>query len=128
MMDDQEYLLIYMDPDYNWLDPYHAMNNHFVRSRFLLDFFEAICSDTMVELVTSWDGENSTDKYSVRYLRNALAIIPTPVDYTSEKFVKFWNRSTQYLNYFGVYKDRDHRWSVRVSFLLRQLLLLQFTV
>lgn len=36
MMDKQEYLLIYLDPDYNWLDVYHAMNNHFVRSRRLI--------------------------------------------------------------------------------------------
>ena len=69
----------------------------------------------MLDLSTSWDNKNSSDSHAVNYLKNALAIIPTPVDYTSDKFVKFWNRSTQYLNYFGVYKDDDRKWSVRVS-------------
>ncbi|KAK6012697.1 ligand-binding protein, receptor family [Ostertagia ostertagi] len=32
LTDSQQYLLIYLDADYNWLNVYHAMNNHFFRS------------------------------------------------------------------------------------------------
>ncbi|EPB72093.1 hypothetical protein ANCCEY_08815 [Ancylostoma ceylanicum] len=31
LTDSQQYLLIYLDADYNWLNVYHAMNNHFFR-------------------------------------------------------------------------------------------------
>uniref|UniRef100_A0A1I7XA08 Guanylate cyclase n=1 Tax=Heterorhabditis bacteriophora TaxID=37862 RepID=A0A1I7XA08_HETBA len=67
LMDSQEYLLIYLDTDYNWLNVYYAMNNHFVRN-------------TMIDLSSSWDLGNSSDKQVVEYSRSALAIIPTPVN------------------------------------------------
>lgn len=31
LMDHDEYVLIYLDTNYNWLNVYHAMNNHFFR-------------------------------------------------------------------------------------------------
>uniref|UniRef100_A0A183DIT0 ANF_receptor domain-containing protein n=1 Tax=Gongylonema pulchrum TaxID=637853 RepID=A0A183DIT0_9BILA len=31
LMESGDYVLIYLDPDYNWLNTYHAMNNHFFR-------------------------------------------------------------------------------------------------
>ncbi|VDO69760.1 unnamed protein product [Onchocerca flexuosa] len=34
LMESGDYVLIYLDPDYNWLSTYHAMNNHFFRGIF----------------------------------------------------------------------------------------------
>ncbi|KHJ79486.1 hypothetical protein OESDEN_20866, partial [Oesophagostomum dentatum] len=48
LTDSQQYLLIYLDADYNWLNVYHAMNNHFFRN-------------TMIDLQSSWDVTNSSD-------------------------------------------------------------------
>lgn len=31
LMDNGEYLLIFLDANFNWLNVYHAMNNHFLR-------------------------------------------------------------------------------------------------
>ncbi|CAI4232715.1 unnamed protein product [Auanema sp. JU1783] len=103
LMDKQDYLLIYLDTDYNWLNVYHAMNNHFVRN-------------TMIDLSSSWDFPNSSDRKVAEYLRNALAIIPSPVRLDSERFSKFWQSANQHLINFGVQKDPiAHNWSIKVN-------------
>lgn len=33
MTENQQYMLIYLDTDYNWLNVYYAMNNHFLRGK-----------------------------------------------------------------------------------------------
>lgn len=35
LLDTGEYALIYVDSEFNWNNVYHAMNNHFLRSKFL---------------------------------------------------------------------------------------------
>ncbi|VDN34847.1 unnamed protein product [Cylicostephanus goldi] len=72
LTDSQQYLLIYLDADYNWLNVYHAMNNHFFRN-------------TMIDLQSSWDVTNSSDHRIIGYSRAALAIIPTPVELNSAR-------------------------------------------
>ncbi|CAD6195344.1 unnamed protein product [Caenorhabditis auriculariae] len=87
-----DYLLIYLDTSYDWLDVYHAMNNHFLRN-------------TMNNLQQSWDATNSSDRKMVDYARSALAIIPTPVKLTSQRFHNFWSKANEHLHYFGVQKS-----------------------
>uniref|UniRef100_A0A0K0DB38 ANF_receptor domain-containing protein n=1 Tax=Angiostrongylus cantonensis TaxID=6313 RepID=A0A0K0DB38_ANGCA len=80
LTDSQQYLLIYLDADYNWLNVYHAMNNHFFRSHL-----NCAVQDTMIDLQSSWDVSNSSDHRIIGYSRAALAIIPTPVELNSER-------------------------------------------
>jgi len=89
LMNDGEYVLVYLDTDYNWLNVYHAMNNHFFR-------------DTLLELSKSWDSPNSPDRQVVNYSRTALAIMPTPVRLDTPLFKEFWRRASHYLPRFGV--------------------------
>lgn len=43
LMDDGDYVLVYLDPDYNWLNMYHAMNNHFFRSKsFIITVYHIV--------------------------------------------------------------------------------------
>lgn len=35
---EKDYMLIYVDTNYDWLNVYHAMNNHFLRSGFSYHF------------------------------------------------------------------------------------------
>ena len=86
------YALLYLDTDYNWLNVYHAMNNHFFR-------------DTLRKLDDSWDNPNSTDPMLVEYSRSALAIIPTPVQLDSKVFTEFWQKANSYLPQFGVHQQ-----------------------
>lgn len=91
LMDNGEYVLIYLDTDYNWYNVYHAMNNHFFR-------------DTLIEVSESWDRPNSPDRQVVNFSKTALAIIPTPVKLESDKFIDFWEKANNYLVNFGVQK------------------------
>uniref|UniRef100_A0A7E4URV4 Guanylate cyclase n=1 Tax=Panagrellus redivivus TaxID=6233 RepID=A0A7E4URV4_PANRE len=91
LMDNNEYMLIYLDTDYNWYNVYHAMNNHFFR-------------DTLIEVSESWDVPNSPDRQVVNYSKTALAIIPTPVKLDSPMFTTFWQKANQFLVNFGVQK------------------------
>ncbi|KAK6738822.1 hypothetical protein RB195_020741 [Necator americanus] len=101
LTDSQQYLLIYLDPDYNWLNVYHAMNNHFFRN-------------TMIDLESSWDVSNSSDHRIIGYSRAALAIIPTPVELNSARFKKFWEQAVKDLSNFGISKH-EHTWSIKVN-------------
>ncbi|VDM63969.1 unnamed protein product [Angiostrongylus costaricensis] len=101
LTDSQQYLLIYLDADYNWLNVYHAMNNHFFRN-------------TMIDLQSSWDVSNSSDHRIIGYSRAALAIIPTPVELNSERFKKFWEQAVKDLVNFGITKH-EHTWSIKVN-------------
>lgn len=101
LTDSQQYLLIYLDTDYNWLNVYHAMNNHFFRN-------------TMIDLQSSWDVSNSSDHRIIGYSRAALAIIPTPVELNSERFKKFWEQAVKDLANFGITKH-EHTWSIKVN-------------
>ncbi|GMR36337.1 hypothetical protein PMAYCL1PPCAC_06532 [Pristionchus mayeri] len=92
MMDSGEHMLVYLDTDYNWLNVYHAMNNHFFRN-------------TMTQLRDSWDNPNSSDHQVAKFSRSALAIIPTPVTLDSPKFIAFWKKANEFLAKFGVQKD-----------------------
>ncbi|CAJ0587054.1 unnamed protein product, partial [Mesorhabditis spiculigera] len=89
-----EYMLIYLDPDYNWLNVYHAMNNHFLRN-------------TMVEMNRSWgsDGQPGEDSEMLNYAHNVIAVIPTPVKLDTPHFKKFWKLAIDYLVEFGVHKS-----------------------
>uniref|UniRef100_A0A915CXI3 Receptor ligand binding region domain-containing protein n=1 Tax=Ditylenchus dipsaci TaxID=166011 RepID=A0A915CXI3_9BILA len=89
LMDNGEYVLIYLDTDYNWLNVYHAMNNHFFR-------------DTLMSVKDSWNALDSEDRQVVNYSRTALAVIPTPVDLVSPVFTEFWRKANLYLPRFGV--------------------------
>ncbi|KAK5966001.1 hypothetical protein GCK32_018650 [Trichostrongylus colubriformis] len=100
LTDSQQYLLIYLDTDYNWLNVYHAMNNHFFRN-------------TMIDLQSSWDVSNSSDHRIIGYSRAALAIIPTPVELNSERFKTFWEQAVKDLANFGITKH-EHTWSIKV--------------
>ena len=91
LMDNGEYVLIYLDTDYNWHNVYHAMNNHFFR-------------DTLIEVWESWDKPDSPDRQVVNFSKTALAIIPTPVKLESNKFIEFWEKANNYLVNFGVQK------------------------
>uniref|UniRef100_A0A8R1I6R9 ANF_receptor domain-containing protein n=1 Tax=Caenorhabditis japonica TaxID=281687 RepID=A0A8R1I6R9_CAEJA len=88
---EQGYMLIYVDTNYDWLDVYHAMNNHFLRN-------------TMTYLHHSWDANNSSDRKMLDYAQSALSIIPTPVKLNSERFYNFWKKAGDYMHYFGVQK------------------------
>ncbi|CAO4365911.1 unnamed protein product [Caenorhabditis nigoni] len=88
---DDGYMLIYVDTNYDWLNVYHAMNNHFLRN-------------TMTYLHHSWDANNSSDRKMLDYARNALSIIPTPVKLNSQRFYNFWKRAGEYMHHFGVQK------------------------
>ncbi|EYC01466.1 hypothetical protein Y032_0107g3818 [Ancylostoma ceylanicum] len=101
LTDSQQYLLIYLDADYNWLNVYHAMNNHFFRN-------------TMIDLQSSWDVSNSSDHRIIGYSRAALAIIPTPVELNSARFKKFWEQAVKDLSNFGITKH-EHTWSIKVN-------------
>ncbi|CAJ0959875.1 unnamed protein product, partial [Mesorhabditis belari] len=94
LKDGGEYMLIYLDPDYNWLNVYHAMNNHFLRN-------------TMLEMNTSWGSGNvpGVDTPMVDYAHNVMAIIPTPVKLDTPHFKKFWKLAIEYLQEFGVHKS-----------------------
>uniref|UniRef100_A0A914Z0Q9 Guanylate cyclase n=1 Tax=Panagrolaimus superbus TaxID=310955 RepID=A0A914Z0Q9_9BILA len=95
LMDNGEYVLIYLDTDYNWHNVYHAMNSHFFR-------------DTMIGVSESWDVPTSPDRQVVNYSKTALAVIPTPVKLDSKKFTNFWEKASTYLINFGVQKpDTD---------------------
>uniref|UniRef100_A0A915Q3I8 Guanylate cyclase n=1 Tax=Setaria digitata TaxID=48799 RepID=A0A915Q3I8_9BILA len=89
LMESGDYALIYLDPDYNWLNTYHAMNNHFFR-------------DTLLSVRQSWDDLNSQDRKVVNFSKFALAIIPTPVQLNSPEFISFWRKANHYLSLFGV--------------------------
>uniref|UniRef100_A0A183DZN0 ANF_receptor domain-containing protein n=1 Tax=Gongylonema pulchrum TaxID=637853 RepID=A0A183DZN0_9BILA len=89
LMESGDYVLIYLDPDYNWLNTYHAMNNHFFR-------------DTLVSVQQSWDDLNSQDRKVVNFSKSALAIIPTPVQLNAPEFTAFWRKANQHLSLFGV--------------------------
>lgn len=86
------YMLIYVDTNYDWLNVYHAMNNHFLRN-------------TMTYLHHSWDANNSSDRKMLDYSRAALSIIPTPVKLNTQRFYNFWKRAGEYMHYFGVQKN-----------------------
>lgn len=86
-----EYMLIYVDTNYDWLNVYHAMNNHFLRN-------------TMTYLHHSWDANNSSDRKMLDYARSALSIIPTPVKLNSQRFYNFWKKAGDYMHHFGVQK------------------------
>ncbi|CAK5037585.1 unnamed protein product [Meloidogyne enterolobii] len=90
LMSNGEYALLYLDTDYNWLNVYHAMNNHFFR-------------DTLRKLNESWDNPDSMDRKLIGYSRSALAIIPTPVQLNSKIFTDFWKKANSYLPNFGVH-------------------------
>uniref|UniRef100_A0A1I7TT06 Guanylate cyclase n=1 Tax=Caenorhabditis tropicalis TaxID=1561998 RepID=A0A1I7TT06_9PELO len=87
----QDYMLIYVDTNYDWLNVYHAMNNHFLRN-------------TMTYLHHSWDANNSSDRKMLDYARSALSIIPTPVKLNSQRFYNFWKKAGDYMHHFGVQK------------------------
>ncbi|VDK57207.1 unnamed protein product [Anisakis simplex] len=89
LMDSGEYALIYLDADYNWLNPYHAMNNHFFR-------------DTLLSVSQSWDDPDSPDQKVVNFSKSALAVIPTPVKLNTPEFTAFWQKANHYLSLFGV--------------------------
>ncbi|VDK69925.1 unnamed protein product [Onchocerca ochengi] len=92
LMESGDYVLIYLDPDYNWLSTYHAMNNHFLR-------------DTLLSVQQSWDDLNSQDRKVVNFSKFALAIIPTPVHLNAPEFITFWRKANQYLSLFGVRRN-----------------------
>ncbi|CAB3405369.1 unnamed protein product [Caenorhabditis bovis] len=85
------YMLIYLDTHYDWLDVYHAMNNHFLR-------------DTTKYLHHSWDPLNIDERKMIDYAQSTISIIPTPVKLNSPKFFTFWKRAADYVHYFGVQK------------------------
>ncbi|VDM21098.1 unnamed protein product [Wuchereria bancrofti] len=89
LMESGDYALIYLDPDYNWLNTYHAMNNHFFR-------------DTLLSVKQSWNDLNSQDRKVVNFSKFALAIIPTPVQLNAPEFIAFWRKANHYLSLFGV--------------------------
>ncbi|KAF1766037.1 hypothetical protein GCK72_005992 [Caenorhabditis remanei] len=88
---EQGYMLIYVDTNYDWLNVYHAMNNHFLRN-------------TMTYLHHSWDANNSSDRKMLDYAKSALSIIPTPVKLNSQRFYNFWKKAGDYMHHFGVQK------------------------
>uniref|UniRef100_A0A1I8AX58 Guanylate cyclase n=1 Tax=Steinernema glaseri TaxID=37863 RepID=A0A1I8AX58_9BILA len=89
LMDNHEYMLLYLDTDYNWYNVYHAMNNHFLR-------------DTLITHTQSWDDPQSEDIKLLNYSQNALAIIPTPVKLNSQKYINFWERASEWIIAFGL--------------------------
>ncbi|MFH4974134.1 hypothetical protein AB6A40_000843 [Gnathostoma spinigerum] len=95
LMNTGEYILIYLNADYNWLNVYHAMNNHFFR-------------DTLLSVSQSWDDPNSEDLKVVNFSRSSLAIIPTPVRLNSAEFTAFWQKANRYLKYFGVQRHESN--------------------
>ncbi|VDM94971.1 unnamed protein product [Thelazia callipaeda] len=101
LMDAGDYALIYIDPDYDWLNTYHAMNNHFFRN-------------TLVSVRQSWDDLNSQDRKVVNFSRSALAIIPTPVQLSTPEFKSFWRKANHYLSLFGV-KQRGTSTSIKAN-------------
>ncbi|VDK69516.1 unnamed protein product [Litomosoides sigmodontis] len=101
LMESGDYVLIYLDPDYDWLNTYHAMNNHFFR-------------DTLVSVKQSWDDLNSQDRKVVNFSKFALAIIPTPVQLNAPEFVAFWRKANHYLPLFGV-KQNSTTPSIKVN-------------
>ncbi|KAI1715408.1 receptor family ligand binding region domain-containing protein [Ditylenchus destructor] len=102
LMDNREYVLIYLDTDYNWYNVYHAMNNHFFR-------------DTLIGISQSWDMPNSQDRQVVNYSRTALAIIPTPVILDSPIFTEFWRKANHYLARFGVQQGKESRSGIKAN-------------
>lgn len=100
-MDHGEYILIYLDTNYNWLNVYHAMNNHFLR-------------DTLQPVSTFWNHENSQ---IVNYSRTALAIIPTPVQLDSPKFkgFDFWVFSWDEKYFMRVYGIKGYFFENKIS-------------
>lgn len=108
-----EYVLIYLDTDYNWLNVYHAMNNHFFRGTS--NFLETIRNlDTLKVLSESWDVTNSSDRDILNYAKTAFAIIPTPVKLDTPTFHKFWSKANEYLVNFGV-QTHDTASSIKVG-------------
>ncbi|VBB30422.1 unnamed protein product [Acanthocheilonema viteae] len=101
LMESGNYALIYLDPDYDWLNTYHAMNNHFFR-------------DTLLSVKQSWDDLNSQDRKVVNFSKFALAIIPTPVQLNAPEFVEFWRKANHYLPLFGV-KQNSTTTSIKVN-------------
>ncbi|VDM39574.1 unnamed protein product [Toxocara canis] len=101
LMDSGEYALIYLDADYNWLNTYHAMNNHFFR-------------DTLLSLSQSWDDLDSQDRKVVNFSKSALAIIPTPVRLNTPEFMAFWQKANFYLSLFGV-RRHDSASSIKAN-------------
>uniref|UniRef100_A0A914H865 Guanylate cyclase n=1 Tax=Globodera rostochiensis TaxID=31243 RepID=A0A914H865_GLORO len=94
LMQNGEYALVYLDTDYNWLNVYHAMNNHFFRN-------------TLRTLTETWDDLNSPDRRLVNYSRSALAIIPTPVQLNTPELKEFWRKTNAYLPRFGGYNNNE---------------------
>ncbi|CEF71158.1 Protein kinase domain and Adenylyl cyclase class-3/4/guanylyl cyclase domain and Serine-threonine/tyrosine-protein kinase catalytic domain and Extracellular ligand-binding receptor domain and Protein kinase-like domain and Periplasmic binding protein-like I domain-containing protein [Strongyloides ratti] len=84
------YLILLVCPDYDWLNTYHAMNNHFFR-------------DTSKWLSKSWDVNNSDDHKFLTYAQYVLAIIPTPVSLNNPQVKFFWKKCNENLKYFGIY-------------------------
>jgi hypothetical protein len=100
MLDKGEFVLIYIDTQFNWKNVYHAMNNYFFRGRFIFQSIKFELLDTIITLKETWK-DNSGERKIVNYARSALAIIPTPITF-NDKFESFWNRSTGYINDFGI--------------------------
>uniref|UniRef100_A0A183CED9 Guanylate cyclase n=1 Tax=Globodera pallida TaxID=36090 RepID=A0A183CED9_GLOPA len=94
LMQNGEYALVYLDTDYNWLNVYHAMNNHFFRN-------------TLRTLTETWDDLNSPDRRLVNYSRSALAIIPTPVKLNTPELKEFWRKTNAYLPRFGGFNNNE---------------------
>uniref|UniRef100_A0AAF5I350 Guanylate cyclase n=1 Tax=Strongyloides stercoralis TaxID=6248 RepID=A0AAF5I350_STRER len=86
------YLILLVCPDYDWLNLYHAMNNHFFR-------------DTSEWLSKSWDVYNSDDHKFLKYAQYLLAIIPTPVSLNNPQVKYFWKKCNENLKYFGIHSN-----------------------
>uniref|UniRef100_A0A0N5CAT4 Guanylate cyclase n=1 Tax=Strongyloides papillosus TaxID=174720 RepID=A0A0N5CAT4_STREA len=84
------YSILIVCPDYDWLNTYHAMNNHFFR-------------DTSKWLSKSWDVNNSDDHRFLTYARHMLAIIPTPVSLNNPQVKVFWKKCNENLKFFGIF-------------------------
>uniref|UniRef100_A0A0N5A3Y9 Guanylate cyclase n=1 Tax=Parastrongyloides trichosuri TaxID=131310 RepID=A0A0N5A3Y9_PARTI len=84
------HLVLLVCPDYDWLNPYHAMNNHFFR-------------DTSKWLSKSWDVNTSDDHKFLNYASHLIAVIPTPVSLNSPQVKTFWKKCNNNLKYFGIF-------------------------